>query len=463
MQFTIHETRLPGEYSKDVIDMMMDAANGRPLPGRLGLVQALCNVWTSSPPPPAANPVQKVLWATKASLTTLGVWRTYKTSMETVSQVKPDSFTEFCSELNLVQPTSFYHMADLIHRASKNTVPYEDLNLRDTKSYIVRKFIPSQGPTYYFKVYPSTNGLDDHPSEGPLFPKGSDAASLVTIRDVLWAQFNSRTIRLTANTSTGSRGYQENMLDVRDAGIPDPFISDESSAEWANANVYAKRCHAFMSQGLVRGVLFYGPPGSGKTSLAMNVLGDSGRVMKITSTAINFSDFAPIARLIDVLDPQVILFDDIDRFTRSNLTAMLEYMEGLKKAAPKTGRIIIGTVNVLEMLDPALLRSGRFDEVLFVPEPSVGQRIALIRHYIKFFGASVAELDAVSIANQMEGFSPADIRSVIESVACVGTEYLNAEIGRTRMQRSMSTDDKILHYLKDRPGEVSSPSQISRY
>lgn len=461
MQFNFRSSGGTPESAKsDMIDAMVNAANGRPLPGRWGLVQALCNVWTA--PDMGTNPVRKALWTTKATLASVGVWRAYKESTKTVSQAKPDPFNEFCTEANLERPSPLHHLAELILSASKASLPYEDLTLKDERGYVIRKFIPGKGaPNFYFKLYISENGQGDYPSDGPLYAKGREAEARRVIRDVLWTQFKSHNIRLTVSDAPPNfmGGWSHSAsLDLADAGSPDPYISDESSDEWTNATVYAKRCRAFMSRGLVRGVLFYGPPGTGKTSLAMNVLGDAGRVLKITSSAINRSDFTNIAGLIDVLDPRVILFDDIDRFSSNDLSSMLEYMEGLKKSPPPEGRVIVGTVNAIETLDPALLRAGRFDEVLSVPEPGAAQRLALARHYVKFFGNFAAALDPATLADQMDGFSPADIRSVIESVSCVGVEHLTAEVERTKMQRTLFSGDKVLQYLKGH-SEDATPSK----
>jgi hypothetical protein len=451
MQFNFRGTHPEvSASSKKVIDAMVDAANGRPLPGRWGLVQSLCNVWTAAPPDPRSGPVRKALWTVKASLASVGVWSAYQESLKTVQKAKVDAFEAFREDNGLGSLRGFSSMTDLLHAASCATVPYEDLTLKDEKFYVIRKFCPPGGIPYYFKVFLSQSANEDYPSEGPLFPGGAEAepAFRKVIRDVLWAQFRSHALRLTVQeTYLVMGGFSQQSLDLSDAGAPDPYISDTSSEEWTNARVYATRCRAFMDRGLVRGVLFYGPPGTGKTSLAMNVLGDAGRVLKITSSAISRSDFTSIAGLIDVLDPRVILFDDIDRFGHSDLSAMLEYMEGLKKSPPKEGRIIVGTVNAIETLDPALLRAGRFDEVLQVPEPGAHQRVALCTHYVQFFGSKAEGLDPASLADRMDGFSPADIRSVIESVSCVGAEHLEAEIRRTRMQRTLFSGDKVLRYL----------------
>ena len=443
----------PSAYVKSTTEAMIAAANGKPLPGRLGLVQSLCNVWTAGTPDQKAGRIQKVLWATKSSLSTVGVWQAYKESLKSAAQAPRDAFFVFCEEQGIQKSSPLRTIAELVLHASQD-IPYEDLTLKDDKCHIIRKFTPKDAPdcAYYFKIYRSSESATTWPSEGPLFRLGFENKAINIVRGLIWNQFKSHNIRLTVAEAAPSmfEGPSGSPMELSDAGGTDPYVSDENAEEWTNADVYAKRCHAFMSRGLIRGVLFYGPPGTGKTSLAMNVLGNAGRTLKITSTAIARADFSNIARLIDVLDPRVILFDDIDRFGHGDLHAMLEYMEGLKKSPPPEGRIIVGTVNAIDTLDPALLRAGRFDEVLAVPEPGPGKRLAIVQHYLRFFSHAVSGLNAQELSDKMDGFSPADIRGVLESISCVGADYLDAEIARTRMQRGLFSGDRVSKYLSDR-------------
>lgn len=446
MQFNLGSNERPISASnKSIVSAMADAANGKTLPGRLGLIQSLCNVW-ASPIDSQAHRLQKVVWVARSAFASLGVWRAYQESTQTVAVTPTDPWYSFIKEHDLSGETHF-DLVDLLYTASKS-VPYEDLSLKDTKDYIVRKFTPARGPAYYFKVFSLSDETKSYASAGPLFTKHEVTAGGLFLQNLLWAQFASHNIRLSVN-ETSSMGYAAHTFELADAGHSDPYISDTTSEEWTNARVYANRCRAFMARGLVRGVLFYGPPGTGKTSLAMNVLGDAGRVLKITASAVARSDFGSITRLIETLNPRVILFDDIDRFTSGDLSRMLEYMEQLKRNPPPEGRIIVGTVNAIEMLDPALLRAGRFDEVLAVPEPGPAQRLALTRHYITFFGNFASGLDPQALADKMDGFSPADIRSILESVSCVGAEHLEAEIARTTMQRKLFTGTKVHDYLRN--------------
>lgn len=448
MQFAFHHGT-PNKDAANAINTMVAAANGTPLPGRWGLIQTLCNVWTANTPVPHAGQAHKALWVAKSALASVGVYQAYRENAGTVTRAKPDPFREFCKENNLDTPSPYLAMSQLILEASSG-VPYVDANLRDDKDTVVRRYTPPGGTPFYFKLFIAAEGQRAVPLDGPLFVKGAEADGLRTIRDILWTQYRSRTLRLTVAAMPTYMGGYSDDLDLSDAGAPDPYISDAASADWTSAHNYATRCRTFMARGFVRGVLFHGPPGTGKTSLAMSVLGDAGRILKITDSAISRSDFSHIAGLIHILDPRVILFDDIDRFSSHDLARMLEYMEDLKKNPPPEGRIIIGTVNAIDTIDPALLRAGRFDEVIHVSEPGQAKRLAIISHYITFYGEHAEGLDPTTLTAMMDGFSPADIRSVIESVSCVGAEHLEAEVDRARLQRALFAGDKVLDYLKDK-------------
>ena len=114
----------------------------------------------------------------------------------------------------------------------------------------------------------------------------------------------------------------------------------------------------------------------------------------------------------------------------------------------RQGRIVVvGTVNAIGQLDPALLRPGRFDEVHEIPEPDADYRRLVVKHYTKKFAASV-NID--SVTERTDGFSPADVRELLLSVGTVGPQVLDVELERVRRQRGLFANDACANYLSNR-------------
>lgn len=119
--------------------------------------------------------------------------------------------------------------------------------------------------------------------------------------------------------------------------------------------------------------------------------------------------------------------------------------------------IVIGTANVIENLDPALLRPGRFDEIYHVPEPDDEYLALVVKHYIRKFGV---QMDVSEAVKAMSGFSPADVREVLLSVGTVGTDVFETEVERVRMQRSLYAGDACSKFLVGHDREIETTTEI---
>jgi transitional endoplasmic reticulum ATPase len=192
-----------------------------------------------------------------------------------------------------------------------------------------------------------------------------------------------------------------------------------------------------MSKGMVRKILFYGPPGTGKSTLARQLARSicNGRTLRIDAKAFEMSGQHYISEFIKHLAPRVVLLDDMDRNPRIKY---LHYMED-----SKNGHIVIGTVNTITTLDPALLRPGRFDEVLLIKEPDREH----LRKILEFY----CEKESIEFEDRfldiMKGFSTADVKEVLQCLSVVGLEHLDVEIDRVRRQRELYAGDKCDEYL----------------
>ncbi len=184
-----------------------------------------------------------------------------------------------------------------------------------------------------------------------------------------------------------------------------------------------------------KGVLLYGPPGTGKTLLARAVAGEAG----VPFYSISGSDFVEMfvgvgaSRVRDLFEqakanaPAIIFVDEIDAVGRhrgaglggghdereQTLNQLLVEMDGFDV---KGGVILIAATNRPDILDPALLRPGRFDRQIAVGPPDVIGREAVLRVHAKGKPFS-ADVDLSVIARRTPGFTGADLANVINEAA----------------------------------------------
>jgi cell division protease FtsH len=184
-----------------------------------------------------------------------------------------------------------------------------------------------------------------------------------------------------------------------------------------------------------RGVLLYGPPGTGKTLLARAVAGEAG----VPFFTISGSDFVEMfvgvgaSRVRDLFDqakqnsPCIIFVDEIDAVGRQRgaglggghdereqtLNQLLVEMDGFD---PRAGVILIAATNRPDILDPALLRPGRFDRQIPVSNPDLAGRRAVLEVHSK--GKPLApDADLAALAKRTVGMTGADLANVINEAA----------------------------------------------
>ena len=190
-----------------------------------------------------------------------------------------------------------------------------------------------------------------------------------------------------------------------------------------------------------KGVLLMGPPGSGKTLLARAVAGEAG----VPFFSISGSDFVEMfvgvgaARVRDLFEqgkknaPCIVFIDEIDAVGRhrgaglggghdereQTLNQLLVEMDGFES---NEGVIIMAATNRPDVLDPALLRPGRFDRRVVVPRPDVAGREAILRVHATNKPLS-PDVNLAVIARGTPGFSGADLESVVNEAALIAARF----------------------------------------
>jgi cell division protease FtsH len=217
---------------------------------------------------------------------------------------------------------------------------------------------------------------------------------------------------------------------------------DEAVEEVKEVVAFLKEPERYTRLGakLPKGILLVGPPGTGKTLLARAVAGEAG----VSFFSMSGSDFVEMfvglgaARVRDLFKdaktkaPCIIFIDELDAVGKSRgqgqfaggnderentLNQLLTEMDGFD---PKAGIIIMGATNRPEILDPALLRPGRFDRQILVDRPDFKGRVAIFKVHTR--GLILAgDVDLHKLAGETPGFAGAEIANVCNEAALLAS------------------------------------------
>ena len=213
-----------------------------------------------------------------------------------------------------------------------------------------------------------------------------------------------------------------------------------------------------------KGALLVGPPGTGKTLLAKAVAGEAD----VPFFSMAGSDFVEMfvgvgaSRVRDLFQqakeraPCIVFSDEIDAIGRARgknpslggnderentLNQLLTEMDGF---GTNTGVIVLAATNRVEILDPALLRAGRFDRQIHVDLPELSERVAIFKVHLAPLKVDQS-LDIEMLARQTPGFSGADIANVCNEAALIAARHNRREVGK---QDFLDAVDRIIGGLE---------------
>ncbi len=243
---------------------------------------------------------------------------------------------------------------------------------------------------------------------------------------------------------------------------------DESKAELVEIVEFLKNPEKYRRLGarIPKGILLVGPPGTGKTLLARAVAGEAG----VPFFSISGSEFVEMfvgvgaARVRDLFEqarkqaPAIIFIDELDALGRSRaapglagsdsereqtLNQLLVELDGFD---PSSRVVLLSATNRPEILDPALLRAGRFDRQVLVDRPDKTGRIAILNLHMKKVKVE-AGIEAEKVAALTTGFTGADLANLVNEAALLATRRGAEEVSLDDFNRAI---ERIIAGLEKR-------------
>ena len=253
---------------------------------------------------------------------------------------------------------------------------------------------------------------------------------------------------------------------------------DEAVEELQEIKEFLENPSKFQSLGakIPKGVLLYGPPGTGKTLLAKAVAGEAG----VPFFSISGSDFVEMfvgvgaSRVRDLFEqakssaPAIVFIDEIDAVGRhrgaglggghdereQTLNQLLVEMDGFDT---KTGVILIAATNRPDILDPALLRPGRFDRQVVVDRPDLKGREAILRVHTRDKPLD-EEVDLEVLARRTPGFTGADLANMVNEAAILAARHGKKRIDMPELEeaidRVVAGPEKRTRLISEREKEI---------
>lgn len=208
----------------------------------------------------------------------------------------------------------------------------------------------------------------------------------------------------------------------------------------------------------IRGLLLFGPPGCGKTMIVRA----ASHQLNATFLTLSGADLSKAGgqSALEIMretfnrareqPPALIFFDEIESLAPSRsgsssmiLTQLLQEMDGLKELQ---NVVVIGATNRPSLIDPALLRPGRFDKILYIPPPDAAGREQILR---KALESLLPHLDFAKLAARTSGFSGADLVSVAQEAK---TRLVRQRIAK---QKAALSNDEVMQILGERRPSIT--------
>ena len=256
--------------------------------------------------------------------------------------------------------------------------------------------------------------------------------------------------RQSGGTGTNPFGIGQSNARIYSEGTMDVTFDDVAGIDEAKAELYEivdflqhQVKYSLLGAKIPKGVLLVGPPGTGKTLLAKAIAGEA----KVPFFSISGSEFIEMfvgvgaSRVRDLFNrakkqaPAIVFIDELDALGKSRAAAgafmggndereqtlnqLLAEMDGFE---PNAGVILLAATNRPEVLDPALLRPGRFDRQIVVDRPDKSGRLAILEVHARNVSID-SDVDLDKLAARTPGFAGADLANLINEAALLAARH----------------------------------------
>ena len=283
-------------------------------------------------------------------------------------------------------------------------------------------------------------------------------ATLLVLDNALWNMSQNQQ-QMQIRQDQGRQQFTKSKFSLqshRTATFDDVAGAEEEKEELKEIVEYLRDPEKFTRLGarVPKGVLMVGPPGTGKTLLARATAGEAG----VPFFSISGSDFVEMyvgvgaARVRDLFAqakanaPAIVFIDEIDALARkratdlytgneereTTLNQLLVEMDGF---TTEENIILIGATNRADVLDPALMRPGRFDRQVHVGYPDIKAREAILKVHIKEKPLA-DEVDLSEVAKNTTGFTGADLENLLNEAALLAAKRNKTAIGNDELKEA---------------------------
>ena len=283
-------------------------------------------------------------------------------------------------------------------------------------------------------------------------------ATLLVIDNALWNMSQNQQ-QMQIRQDQGRQQFTKSKFSLqshRTATFDDVAGAEEEKEELMEIVEYLRDPEKFTRLGarVPKGVLMVGPPGTGKTLLARAVAGEAG----VPFFSVSGSEFVEMyvgvgaARVRDLFAqakanaPAIVFIDEIDALARkratdlytgneereTTLNQLLVEMDGF---TTEENIILIGATNRADVLDPALMRPGRFDRQVHVGYPDIKAREAILKVHIKEKPLA-PEVDLSEVAKNTTGFTGADLENLLNEAALLAAKRNKDAIGNEELKEA---------------------------